>query len=44
MLRGNGMTYAEKLKEIEQDLQSAASYAGGDLFNLCNVEIVNLNQ
>ena len=43
-LRGNGMTYADKLKEIEQDLQSAASYAGGDLFDLCNVEIVNLNQ
>jgi GMP reductase len=43
MLRGNNMTYAEKLKEIEQDLQSAASYAGGSLFDLCNVEIVNLN-
>lgn len=43
MLRGNDMTYAEKLKEIEQDLQSAASYAGGSLFDLCNVEIVNLN-
>ena len=42
-LRGNGMTYAEKLKEIEQDLQSAASYAGGSLFDLCNIEIVNLN-
>lgn len=42
-LRGNDMTYVEKLKEIEQDLQSAASYAGGDLFDLCNVEIVNLN-
>jgi len=43
MLRGNDMTYAEKLKEIEQDLQSAASYAGGSLFDLCNIEIVNLN-
>ena len=43
MLRGNDMTYANKLKEIEQDLQSAASYAGGSLFDLCNVEIVNLN-
>ena len=44
MIRGNEMTYAEKLKEIEQDLQSAASYAGGSIFDLCNVEIVNLNQ
>lgn len=44
MLRGNDMTYTQKLKEIEQDLQSAASYAGGSLFDLCNVEIVNLNQ
>lgn len=42
-LRGNDMTYEQKLKEIEQDLQSAASYAGGSLFDLCNVEIVNLN-
>jgi GMP reductase len=44
MIRGNDMTYAEKLKEIEQDLQSAASYAGGRISDLCNVEIVNLNQ
>ena len=26
----NQMTYAEKLQEIEQDLQSACTYAGGD--------------
>ena len=25
----NGMSYQEKLKEIEQDLASAVSYAGG---------------
>ena len=43
MIRGNDMTYVQKLKEIEQDLQSAASYAGGSIFDLCNVEIVNLN-
>lgn len=43
-LRGNDMTYAEKLKEIEQDLQSAASYAGGSLFDLYNTEVMNLNQ
>jgi GMP reductase len=42
-LKANGMTYAQKLCEIEQDIQSAASYAGGSLFDLCNVEIVNLN-
>lgn len=43
MIRGNDMTYSEKLKEIEQDLQSAASYAGGSLFDLCQVGI-NLNR
>lgn len=37
----NGMTYEEKLEEIKQDLQSAASYAGGyHLGALRNVEKV----
>lgn len=31
LLRGNGMTYHTKLMELEQDLQSAMSYAGGKL-------------
>jgi GMP reductase len=44
MLRGNDMTYAEKLIEIEQDLQSAASYAGGSIFDLADVQIINLNK
>jgi hypothetical protein len=26
----NGMTYEEKLTEMEEDLQSSVSYAGGD--------------
>jgi GMP reductase len=35
----NNMTYKEKLKEIEQDLQSAVSYAGGTCIeDFCNVE------
>ena len=35
----NGMTYAEKLKEIRQDLQSAISYGGGNhLKSLNDVE------
>lgn len=31
LIHNNGMTYKEKLVEIEQDLQSAMSYAGGEL-------------
>lgn len=31
LIHNNGMTYKEKLVEIEQDLQSAMSYAGGTL-------------
>ena len=31
VLHNNGMTVLEKLNEIQQDLQSAMSYAGGDL-------------
>lgn len=31
LIHNNGMTYQEKLMEIEQDLQSAMSYAGGSL-------------
>ena len=38
-LASNNMTYSEKLKEIEQDLQSAASYAGGSIWDLVNTEI-----
>ncbi len=35
------MTYAEKLNEIKEDLQSAVSYAGGnDLSALKKVEFV----
>lgn len=30
LMQTNIMTYAEKLKEIEQDLQSSVSYAGGN--------------
>jgi GMP reductase len=31
LMHNNGMTYRDKLVEIEQDLQSAMSYAGGTL-------------
>lgn len=31
LIHNNGMTFREKLLEIEQDLQSAMSYAGGSL-------------
>jgi GMP reductase len=38
-IANNGMTYEKKLIEIEQDLQSAISYAGGnDLSSLKNVK------
>ena len=30
LITGNSMTYAEKLEEMKQDLQSAISYAGGE--------------
>ena len=33
-LECNGMTYTEKLKEIEESIQSGISYAGGDLFEV----------
>ena len=33
-LECNKMTYSEKLKEIEESLQSSISYAGGDLKNV----------
>jgi GMP reductase len=36
----NGMTYERKLKEIEEDLQSASSYAGGELRMLKMVEAI----
>jgi len=35
----DAFTYLEKLEEIEQDLQSAISYAGG-----CNLGALNLNK
>jgi GMP reductase len=42
-LKNNGMTYSHKLKEIEQDLQSAISYAGGlDLKVLNNVSYLKV--
>ena len=38
-LQNNGMTFKEKLIEIEQDLQSAVSYAGGfDIQSFSNVK------
>ena len=38
-IANNGMTYEKKLIEIEQDLQSASSYAGGnDLSSLKNLK------
>ncbi len=37
----NNMTYEQKLKEIEEDLQSAISYSGGKaLFDIRNVDFV----
>ena len=37
-VKNNGMTYAQKLNEIQQDLQSSISYAGGkDISALGNV-------
>ena len=33
-LQDNGMPYARKLKEIEQDLQSSISYAGGNSIDI----------
>lgn len=39
LVKSNGMKYSEKLEEIEQDLQSSISYAGGcDLSSLNSVE------
>lgn len=35
----NQMTYAEKLEEIEQDLSSACSYAGGDSIKALNKSV-----
>ena len=35
-IKNNGMTYKQKLKEIQQDLQSAISYSGG--LNLLSFE------
>jgi GMP reductase len=37
----NGMTYAEKLVEITQSLQSAVSYAGGNLNTGVECGIIN---
>lgn len=42
-LRSNGFTYRDKLKEIQQDLRSAISYAGGkdlDAFKNVRFEVV----
>jgi GMP reductase len=37
----NTMTYAEKLLEIEQDIQSAVSYSGGrNLLDIPSVEVM----
>ncbi len=37
----NGMTYEQKLKEIEEDLQSAISYSGGkNVYDIRNVDCV----
>ncbi len=38
------MTYADKLKEIKQDLQSAISYAGGSkLSDICHAEAIQVS-
>jgi GMP reductase len=42
-LPSNNMTYKEKFKEIEQDLQSSISYSGGNnLLSLDNIEYIEL--
>lgn len=39
----NSMTYQEKLQELEQDLQSSISYAGGDsLVDICRAEAIEI--
>ena len=38
LMEADTTTYMEKLEEIEQDLQSAISYAGG-----CNLKALNLH-
>lgn len=43
-LQGNGMTFKEKLLEIEQDLQSSVSYSGGNcLQSLSSVDYFQQN-